>query len=972
MADFLTAVSTKKIKTSENLVQDVGSLSIRDAVLVDSAQTALDALRGQPSQETVENSLKYMTSNGFSLLLPETLNASIAYQLVNDTIPHYWKPLRTTPLRKLFAKSLRNPTGLGHILTRLRTLIVDSQQNKSPVEAQNQADNIGDLIDVLEAILRGNETSGLVLFEIHAHSKSEMQQKALWREYITQTASGRIVSIVAEAEDVLKKKGMLGSASWLADGNAFADWLGSNIAFCIREVDGSDKLMLATADLCSRALALGYTGQYIRYPQPDFVDKSDRVVSALTSSLLTPEYAKLLSDLIRRMKPHEQRKYLDAIIAYIAKQLLHPGNENRHFSSITPSLQISGVAALLHTLVKGNEGLTDHLVSNLTRSTIPSLDESLSARRSVMATLAQDQDKLHTLLENSIKMFGDPIYIKHVPVLQQEALAQNLVLCAGYVYRTQPMFLSMMAKSSYHINGMSNRIGATSLRARFLGIATGVAISKMVDKPDLQLKFELEGPDADEAAWYERLTEVEDKVGTISDIKDVTKSRSARVKSNVSGKTTKGEMPGKPAITELQGPRVVEVLSDTEDEDDDLMVYGKPDSDPEDDDDEDPTVITRNKPTAPVYIRDLIAGLRDQDNYDRHKLALSTAASLIRRKANFGTEVTDHLEELATILSGLQDNLELEGFAQRRQQAMIAVLLAKPAQMAQWFARSFFSGDYSLIQRIVMLTTLGLGARELAGIKDSSVDDDTPPPMASSFPSKQLPPHLDQLYAENKDQNQVAKISTRIARQMLSPLAAQAADQLSSGPTILKVRTFSSRLQVEQKRPKPTPNALSQLVADNFFFPLTARWWLHVRATTTTDSLYASRHLLPHFLHTLSLLLHAAGPHTPSLPQMSREYWDLLLSVRGLAQQDKQVLYALLFAFLMLLQTNENKERVATEQGKELLETQAWVKMVFEGLGAGSDEDEQVRVLAAGVLVRCQEVVEQYQRRMAGVLIDYY
>jgi telomere length regulation protein len=28
-------------------------------------------------------------------------------------------------------------------------------------------------------------------------------------------------------------------------------------------------------------------------------------------------------------------------------------------------------------------------------------------------------------------------------------------------------------------------------------------------------------------------------------------------------------------------------------------------------------------------------------------------------------------------------------------------------------------------------------------------------------------------------------------------------------------------------------------------------------------------------------------------------------------------------------------------------------------------------VLAAGVVVRCQEVVEKYQRRMAGAMMDY-
>jgi len=53
------------------------------------------------------------------------------------------------------------------------------------------------------------------------------------------------------------------------------------------------------------------------------------------------------------------------------------------------------------------------------------------------------------------------------------------------------------------------------------------------------------------------------------------------------------------------------------------------------------------------------------------------------------------------------------------------------------------------------------------------------------------------------------------------------------------------------------------------------------------------------------------------------------------------------------------------------METQAWERSVFEDLGTGSEEDERVRVLAAGVVVRCQEVIEKYQRRMAGALMDY-
>ncbi|KAG9188639.1 hypothetical protein G6011_07344 [Alternaria panax] len=912
MTDFLTAVSTRKVKGSELLIQEVRSLNVQeDAVSVNSIESALEALKNQPSRTTVSNVLNYLTTDGFSLLLPEPLNASIAHQLINDTIPNYWGAIKGSAEVSKLKKILRNPTSLGHLNTRLRSLIADSRQKKAPGEARNTAEHIADTLEILYFILSGHETSHRVLQDVLVYGKNSAQRKLIWREYLVQVASGRLLSIAAEAEDVLKKSDEISrDASWVADGKEYAAWLGHNIAVLLQHDPKSEEYLIAVLELCSKALGLGYT---------------DRITSSLLKALLDSGSVGSLTIFLSQMKTFEQRKYLNAIVVFVAKEYFSSETISKDDAPIVANITISSIAALFHTLIKDNDVLKEHIVSSLTRSTIPALDESLSARRSVLAALAKDDEKLHTLLENLIRTFGDSVYIRHTPVLQQEALAQTLALCSGYVKRTQPMFLTMMAKSTYHVNGMSNRIGAASTRARFLGIAVGVAISKMVDKPELQLKFELEGAEAEEASWYQRLTEVGDEIGQVADLKAKCDTTAATRKAQSKPKSTP-KVSKAPAITEIQGPRVVEVMSDSEDEDADLMVYEKPDSDPEDDTD-DATAINRNKPIAPVYIRDLIAGLRDQENYDRHELALATAAPLIRRKANFGTEVTDHLEELATLLTGLQDNSELEGFVQQRQQALIAVLLAKPAQMAQWFARSFFLGDYSLEQRIAMLTTLGLGARELAGMKDTTTHDLVP--AKPDFPSKQLPPHLHKIYAEENHTPTVAKISSSMAREMLSPLASQAADQLS-GPNILKVRTFSSRMEVEKKRHKPTPNALAQIVADNFFFPLTGRWWLQIRANS--DSMYASTHLLPPFLQTLSLLLNASGPNTLALPQMTREYWDLLLSVRGLAGKDKNILNAVLFGFLMLLETNENKERVATEQGKELMETQAWVRMVFEGL----------------------------------------
>jgi telomere length regulation protein len=263
MADLLTAVSTKKVKAPEPLLQEVKSrsLSIQNALGVDSTKSVLEALRSQPSQDIVTSALIYMTSAGFSILLPEPLNASIAHQLVNDTLPHYWRPLRQSSQSKQFAKLLRNPTGLGHIITRLRFLITDSRQKKSPGKTQDQAENIEDLLDLLDTILSGETTSNLVLHDVQVHCKNDAQRKLIWREYLSQTASGRLISIVAEAEDMLKSNRTKRTASWLADGNIFADWLGHNIATIMKNTNVDEEKKQALMEFCSKALSLGYTGQ---------------------------------------------------------------------------------------------------------------------------------------------------------------------------------------------------------------------------------------------------------------------------------------------------------------------------------------------------------------------------------------------------------------------------------------------------------------------------------------------------------------------------------------------------------------------------------------------------------------------------------------------------------------------------------------------------------------------------------------
>ncbi len=286
-------------------------------------------------------------------------------------------------------------------------------------------------------------------------------------------------------------------------------------------------------------------------------------------------------------------------------------------------------------------------------------------------------------------------------------LAQTLILSAGYASRRAPTDLGSLLKSTTYPRTISNRLAAPQNRARFLGMVVGEALAELANSGKKKLDFGMKELDTDEAKWYKGLASVSDTVGSRTALRPPADTPRKGRKTTGAGRA-KGlpTPPAKETAPQATTGFVIEEVEDDESNDDGLVPYAKPDSDTEDSD-EDPTTIRRDKPKAPVYIRDLIAYLRDTDNYDRQKLALTTLPALVRRKANFGTEVKEHVEELAALLVGLQDKYDLEDFHYLKLQGMLAVVVAQPKTMAPWFARAFFEGDYSTSQRTSILTALG-------------------------------------------------------------------------------------------------------------------------------------------------------------------------------------------------------------------------------------------------------------------------
>lgn len=716
------------------------------------------------------------------------------------------------------------------------------------------------------------------------------------------------------------------------------------------------------------------------------------------------EYRPQFLKLIGNLPSFDQRNFLFSLLKIISRDYLSSPLTTEADSQWWKSdaSVVAAAASLITLVVAEDEARKNLLISWLTNSSGAGVGDGIAIRRAVLAALAGDKCDIETILDKSLGQFGDQLYIKHTPTLQQEGdsspdqllefhkltsckvHAQVLLLTAGYVHRKAPLRLTVMMRSGNHLSVVSNRLAASSPRARFLGMCIGEALSSLVDKGDKRMDFKVEEMNTDEAKWYKSLVTVSDNIGSFDPFKAGAVANISKKQPQKAAQQAKKKPP--PTGSKIVAIEEIEDSEEEESDDDGLTPYAKPDSDPEDSD-EDATLITRNKPTAPVYIRDLITYLRDTENYDRQKLALATAAPLIRRKANFGTEVSAHAEELATLLVGLQDKYEIENFQDMRIQGMIAVLIALPTKMGQWFSKTFFDGDFSISQRASVLTTLGLGARELGGFgpEDESLTTmkNLPSSSNASFPSKTLPPHIHTHYSPQtskpKKQLKATPISaldtltTTLSNTMIAPMATSLADKLT-GPSILKIRTFSSRMAVEASRKKPTTNALAQVVSTGFFFPLTGRFSLHLKTFGASSAANITFHpyLLSLFLKTLSLLLHASGPNTLSLPQMTSEFWDLCLGLRAQAVGDVMVLEALLFSFLSILEVNGDKRALVEGFGRQMLETQEWVEGVFGRLGsAGSEEDERVRMLAAGVLVRIRENVEKYQALLLGDMASF-
>nr|XP_025043976.1 telomere length regulation protein TEL2 homolog [Pelodiscus sinensis] len=505
--------------------------------------------------------------------------------------------------------------------------------------------------------------------------------------------------------------------------------------------------------------------------------------------------------------------------------------------------------------------------------------------QSLLGYLALDglrRSLLIKVLRELLETWGSSSAVKHSPVEQQLHISKAILICLALLKEPeienngQELLASMMG-------GMKCHLDSSLPRVRRLGMVVAESISSRIttDGPRLQFQYE----DDDETRELKFL--LKQPAPLQPTVRHDSPSASPKAVSKPSG----SPHPGVSALPEER--------SDSElDSDDDLIPY---------DMSEDKEL---KKMKAPVYIRDCIEVLTGSEDLDMWEATMRVLESLIRRNSATVREVST---ELAKVLLHLEEKTPLDGFAELRQRALVAVTTTDPVPVTQYLTSQLYSLNYSLRQRMDILDVLALAAQELSQPQVSGKTK----PCSAQHPCPQALP------ATGSSQDWRRAVDERIK---------------SKTRYLAKGRCLAE--------PACGPNRFSSL-AGHFFFPLLQGF---DRPLVTFDLLGADHLVLGRLAHTLAALMHFAV-RSVAATAMGKALLEFVWALRF--HTDAYVRQGLLSAVSSTL-LSVPSERLLEDMTDEFLETQSWLADVAE-----KDPDGDCRRLACHNLLLMENLLKK-------------
>ncbi|KAG5367702.1 hypothetical protein CJU90_4007 [Yarrowia sp. C11] len=592
--------------------------------------------------------------------------------------------------------------------------------------------------------------------------------------------------------------------------------------------------------------------------------------------------------------------------------------------------------------------------------------------KSLLISASRDQHVFQEQVMSLFSLWGSKLNISKSPVAMQRH--QTEVLFVSLSLLTRP-FLQQLTATPAFLDGITNHLSSPSSRVRDFGILIGEKVAQYGSVP---LNFGVESSEDWSGLSVDKLADnslslLFDVEGADPEVSSIPDSEAPSIFSDVLS-----ERSSKPVTQSRYQKLGFDVRSHAKDSDDEG----------EDSDDEDPSNKTVSKP---VYIRQLLEYFRapdGDDQYDKLAIALKTAAGLILEKSKYGNEVKVHAKDLAKALVQFKDNFDFPDYHKHRTQALVVLVGTQP-EIAPYIVDLFYTADISINDRLLLLTSLSLGARFVNGFTDT-VDvkpmemKKLPPAVAERFNDLSIgnksltgggltgtsglldfgakTTQTTESAPSDKSNNDgvtaqpLNTVSTDLQKTLLSPTIAESREsEALNGPKVLRVSSTLQKQRQGQPNTTITTNNFSK-VAHLFIFPLVDSWW---KAGTGIMAGSFSSIIQVHYFKTLSLLLYTAAPSAPKLTEMTSELLAMLLKLRSYVYiDDPQVIEAACTCILVVLDTHSD-EYIVQKWPREFVDLQKWLEDVWEGV-----IDERVKGVAAGVLYQMKKLGEKWRRAL--------
>jgi telomere length regulation protein len=251
---------------------------------VNSPEEALDILKHEPDYDSLTAVLRYLFQGqsdtaSFNIAKPSPLSSQIIQTLVADIAPNYWVLLKgdsqdggegrrkkSGTALDMLLRCLRNLTGINAVLVRLRTLIQEAKAERAQKAEAKRADiplKLGIDLELLCALLDGDDCVKIAWTLSADSMESPARRRPLAQELLALLGSGRITSLAAEAEEIIRQRDKMNGSSqrlWVSEGAEYSLWMTRNVFHWVSQEPSENDSKLCS-ELLGKVLRMGHFGR---------------------------------------------------------------------------------------------------------------------------------------------------------------------------------------------------------------------------------------------------------------------------------------------------------------------------------------------------------------------------------------------------------------------------------------------------------------------------------------------------------------------------------------------------------------------------------------------------------------------------------------------------------------------------------------------------------------------------------------